>query len=256
MGIINATPDSFFEGSRVNQNLCAEVAGKMLDDGADVLDIGGQSTRPGAIAIGSTEEADRVLPVVEIIRSCFPDSRISVDTWYADVARQAIAAGAGIINDISAGDDDPDMLPLIASAGVSYIAMHKQGTPETMQINPSYNDVLNDVLTYFRQKKQQLADLGIRDWILDPGFGFGKTTEHNFQILANLNVFQELEQPVLVGISRKGMIWRTLKTSAEQALNGTTALHMAALMNGAAWLRVHDVKEARECIQLYQMLAG
>lgn len=251
MGILNATPDSFHEGSRVNVSQAVNLAGRMLEEGALVIDIGGQSTRPGATEISASEESDRVLPVLEAVHAAFPHAIISVDTWYASVASAAVDAGAKIVNDVSAGDDDPEMLPLIGKLGVTFIAMHKQGKPATMQNNPEYSHVTNNILDYFAQKQAVFRQHGIYDWIIDPGFGFGKTIEHNFRLLNDLKAFKIFEKPVLAGISRKGMIWKTLGITSEEALNGTTALHMVALMNGASLLRVHDVKEAVECVRLY-----
>lgn len=256
MGILNATPDSFYGGSRINLQMVADAAGTMIGQGASILDIGGQSTRPGAIAITAAEEMDRMLPALQAVKQYFPDISISVDTWYASVAEQAIRIGANIINDISAGDDDESMLDLVAAHNVGYVAMHKQGKPSTMQQNPVYNDVVADVLDYFSRKAEQFYNKGISNWFIDPGFGFGKNTAHNFALLRNLKQFATFNRPILVGISRKGMVWRTLNSTPEQALNGTTALHMAALINGANILRVHDVKEAQECITLYHELYG
>lgn len=254
MGILNATPDSFFEGSRIAVQSVVDAAGAMLDEGATILDIGGQSTRPGAVQIGATAEADRVVPAIEAVIAAFPQATISVDTYHASVAKVAIAAGATMVNDISAGDDDAEMLPLIAASGVTYIAMHKQGRPETMQNNPVYTNVVEEVLSYFTAKKSAFESLGICNWILDPGFGFGKTLEHNYSILANLHRFCEFGVPVLAGMSRKGMIQKALQVNADGALNGTTAANMVALQAGASILRVHDVKEAMQCVALWKLL--
>ena len=254
MGILNATPDSFFEGSRIVYQKAVDVAGKMLEDGADMLDIGGQSTRPGANLVSAGEEADRVLPVIESLVSAFPKATISVDTFYSHVARLAVSKGASVVNDISAGEDDEAMLSFIADSKVTYVAMHKQGNPQNMQKNPFYQNVTGDVFGYFEKKQALFQSLGINNWIIDPGFGFGKTVAHNFELLRNLGEFKKLGNPLLVGISRKSMIWKTLQTSAAGALNGTTALHMAALIHGADILRVHDVKEAKECITLYKTM--
>lgn len=254
MGILNATPDSFHGDSRVNASQAVDIAGQMLETGAGIIDIGGQSTRPGAVAVSASEEADRALPVVEAVCKAFPHAQVSTDTWYASVAKAAIQSGARIINDISAGEDDPDMLALAGRLGVTYIAMHKQGQPATMQQNPQYGHVVNDVLDYFAQRQAVFRHHGIYDWVIDPGFGFGKTQAHNFQLLNNLHAFSIFGRPVLAGISRKGMTWKTLGITAAEALNGTTALHMAALMKGAGILRVHDVKEAVECVRLFQAL--
>lgn len=256
MAILNATPDSFFEGSRVNVQMAVDKAGQMLLEGAHMLDIGGQSTRPGSVSVAAVEEADRVLPVIEAVCKSFPQAIVSIDSWYASVAEQALQLGAKVVNDISAGDDDLDMLPLIAKQGVQYIAMHKQGQPVSMQNNPVYNNVVQEILDYFKAKKHQFDALGIHNWVLDPGFGFGKTSAHNFSLLRNLRALREIGVPVLAGLSRKGMVWRTLQIEIEDALNGTTALNMAALINGADILRVHDVKEAVQCLTLYQYYCG
>ena len=256
MGILNATPDSFFEGSRIVYQKAVDVAGKMLENGADMLDIGGQSTRPGANLVSAGEEADRVLPVIESLVSAFPKATISVDTFYSHVARLAVSKGASVVNDISAGEDDEAMLSFIAESKVTYVAMHKQGKPQNMQDNPVYQNVTADVLGYFEKKQDLFQSMGIDNWIIDPGFGFGKTVSHNFELLGKLSKFKALGKPLLVGISRKSMIWKTLQTSADEALNGTTALHMAALIQGADILRVHDVKEARECVNLFEALYG
>jgi dihydropteroate synthase len=251
MGILNATPDSFYEGSRIHVGKAFDAAAMMLQEGAHILDIGGQSTRPGAVPVSASEEIDRVLPVIENVLQHFPATSISVDTYYASVAKAAVEAGATIVNDISAGDDDPEMLPFIAKAGVTYIAMHKRGIPVNMQENPAYTDVVKEITAYFSNKSVLFQNLGINDWILDPGFGFGKTQAHNFQILRQLKEFGIFNKPILIGISRKSMIWKTLNSSPEEALNGTTALHMAGLIRGADLLRVHDVKAASECLTLY-----
>lgn len=254
MGILNATPDSFYEGSRIHVGKAIDAAAMMMQEGAHMLDIGGQSTRPGAVTVSASEEIDRVLPVIENILQHFPGTTISADTFYASVAKAAVEAGATIVNDISAGDDDSEMLPFIAKAGVTYIAMHKRGIPLNMQHNPTYNDVVKDIIDYFSNKKILFQNLDIHNWILDPGFGFGKTQAHNFQILRELKEFGIFKKPILIGISRKSMIWKTLNSSPEEALNGTTALHMAGLIHGADILRVHDVKAAFECLTLYSSM--
>ncbi len=252
MGILNATNDSFFEKSRVDLTEIVDKAGLMLEQGASILDIGGQSTRPGAEQIGSTFEAERAIPAVEAVKKAFPEAWISIDTYHAQVANLAVLSGADMVNDISAGDDDPNMLTLIAKLQVPYIAMHKKGQPETMQHKPEYQNVVTEVVQYFLNKKKQLDSFGVYDWIIDPGFGFGKTTEHNYLLFKNISTFEIFNRPILIGISRKGMIQKALNISAENALNGTTALHMAGLIKGANILRVHDVKEAAECITLYK----
>lgn len=254
MGILNVTPDSFHKSSRVSGQELIDKAGQMLSEGAGILDIGGQSTRPGAAQIGAEIEAERVIPGIEALRKAFPACWLSIDTYHASVAENAVQAGADIINDVSAGDDDTSMLPLVGQLQVPYIAMHKKGKPEDMQENPSYENVVQEVLDYFVQKKRELEQYGIYDWVLDPGFGFGKSLTHNYSLLQHLETFQILDKPVLVGISRKGMIQKALNIDAAQALNGTTALNMAALLKKAQILRVHDVKEAVECVKLWQNL--
>jgi dihydropteroate synthase len=252
MGILNVTPDSFYTKGRNNSiQEHVDKAGDMLEHGAAILDIGGMSTRPGAEVITEEAEQDRVLPVIEAIKQHFPHSFISIDSYRASVARNAVKSGADIINDISAGDMDHEMYTTVAAMNVPYILMHMQGTPETMQQNPTYENVSAEVLDYFIHKIKQCNDAGIKDIILDPGFGFGKTIEHNYSLLKNLNVFHILEKPILAGLSRKSMVYKPLKSNAEHALNGTTALHMLALQQGASVLRVHDAKEAMECIGLF-----
>jgi dihydropteroate synthase len=256
MGILNLTPDSFFEGSRVgkdSQDLLFRVE-KMLLDGADILDLGGYSTRPGAEDISVQEEVDRIVPAVERIRNEFPQCLISVDTFRSVVARSAVAAGAHIINDISAGNLDEEMLPLVASLQTPYIAMHMRGNPKNMQTQTNYSDILAETLYYFSEKVDLFKKLGIKDVIIDPGFGFAKTIEQNYFLLKNLKSFEVLGLPVLVGISRKSMIYKTLGIDHIDALNGTTALNMFALTQGANLLRVHDVKEAKEAIKLFEQL--
>lgn len=256
MGILNVTPDSFFSGSRVGDaNTLLHQAEKMLSDGAAVLDIGGASSRPGAEEVPEMEEIRRVLPAIELILQYFPDTIISVDTWRASVAKAALDAGAGIVNDISAGRWDAEIYSVLAKSGCPYILMHAQGTPATMQANPHYNNVVQEVLDFFVQEVGNLRALGVHDIVLDPGFGFGKTIEHNYALLKNLQVFSNVTGlPILAGISRKSMICKVLGVKPENALNGTTALHMVALQQGARILRVHDVREAAEVIRLYQQL--
>ncbi len=250
MGIINTTPDSFFAGSR-QPGIDAAVAqaATMLQQGATILDIGGQSTRPGSSAVEEGEECDRVLPVIEAVAKALPAAYISVDTFYAQVARQSVAAGATIVNDISGGTLDKHMLPTVATLQVPYICMHLKGTPQTMHAYATYDDVVKEVLDYFIQKINECKAAGIHDIIVDPGFGFAKTIAHNFQLLQQLRAFSILEKPLLIGLSRKGTIHKTLNISADDALNGTTVVNTIALLNGAHILRVHDVKEAMEAIQ-------
>ena len=250
MGIINVTPDSFYAGSRTGLNELVEKAGRMLEEGAAMLDIGGQSTRPGSTAITAEEEIQRVVPAIQTLFKHFPDALLSIDTYYASVAKAAIDAGAGIVNDISAGFMDAAMLSRVAESGAPFIAMHMQGTPATMQQDPIYENVAQVVLDYFIERIHACRNAGIKDIILDPGFGFGKTTAHNFELLHNMELLHIPSLPLLAGVSRKGMIWRTLGITAEEALNGTTVLNTVALMKGAAILRVHDVKEAVECVKL------
>lgn len=257
MGILNITPDSFYAGSRFSDDSSLlHTAGAMLKAGADVLDIGAQSTRPGAQMVGADEEKRRLIPALASLRNKFPEALISVDTFLASVAAEAAAAGADIINDVSSGEDDPEMLTTVARLKLPYIAMHKQGVPATMQDNPEYGDVLAEVLSYFAQKITRLASMGIHDVWIDPGFGFGKTAAHNFRLLQSLEDFQVLGKPVLAGVSRKGMVWRTLGITPEEALNGSTVLHTVALLKGAAILRVHDVKEAVEARSLVAAILG
>ena len=256
MGILNVTPDSFFEKSRylyINEAI-VDKAGGMIEQGATFIDIGGYSTRPHAIDISVTEELDRVLPVIEIICKNFPEIAISVDTFRSEVARKSIEVGANIINDISGGNLDEKMFQTLADLNVPYILMHSRGNPETMNQLNDYLDLTLDVITELQQKVHQLRQLGVKDIIIDPGFGFAKNAKQGFEMMRNLTAFQIMELPFLVGISRKSMIWRTLNITANEALNGTTALNMFALMQGANILRVHDVKEAVETVKLYQEL--
>lgn len=255
MGIINATPDSFYKGSRFTAtDKILSQAEKMINEGADIIDIGGQSTRPGSQPLTGVEELQRVIPGIEAIHRHFPGVIISVDTFYANVAIESVQAGAGIVNDISAGKLDPAMITSVAPLQVPYIIMHLQGTPQTMQQNPKYENVTREVLDFFIFKKEECKQAGIHDVIIDPGFGFGKTILHNFELLKNLSVFKMLDAPLLLGISRKSTIYKTLDVSVEEALNGTTVLNTIGLMNGADILRVHDVKEAREAVRLWEMV--
>jgi dihydropteroate synthase len=251
MGIINTTPDSFYAGSRVTEKDLLNKAGQMLEDGAVILDIGGQSTRPGSEQIGAAAELKRVIPAIEAISRTFPEAFISIDTYHARVAKEAVAAGASIINDVSGGDLDKAMISTVAELRVPFICMHMKGTPENMQEFATYNDVTKEVLDHFIEKTAVCKKAGINDIIIDPGFGFAKTISHNFRLLKQLSVLKILEKPILVGLSRKSTVYKTLNTSAEEALNGTTVVHTMALLNGAGILRVHDVKEAAEAIKLY-----
>jgi dihydropteroate synthase len=252
MGIINTTPDSFFKNSR--HSVVDDVlftAERMLNDGAAILDIGGQSTRPGSQRVPVDEELSRVVPVVEALVKRFPEAILSIDTFYAKVAEHTIQAGATIINDVSAGSIDPELIPLVARLQVPYVLMHMQGDPQTMQQNPTYENVVLEVFDYLSFKIKELEALGIKDIIIDPGFGFGKTIQHNFQLLAHLSYFQQLSKPLLIGLSRKGTVYKTLEVKAEDSLNGTTVLNTISLLNGAHILRVHDVKEAVQAIKLH-----
>lgn len=255
MGILNITPDSFYAGSRfLENNRIIDTVGRMIEDGVTIIDIGGQSTRPGAEKIAADEEAERVVPVIETIRKTFPNLFISVDTYYAAVARHSVIAGADIVNDISAGLLDPGMPEAVAQLNVPIIAMHMKGTPQTMQGLAHYEHLIPEILEYFIERISHLEAAGIKDIILDPGFGFAKTIEQNFLLLAGLENLKILQKPVLAGLSRKSMIYKTLKTTPEASLNGTTALNTIALTKGANILRVHDVKEAAECIKLTSQL--
>ena len=255
MGIINITDDSFYANSRTQHiDHILEKAAQHLREGAQILDLGAQSTRPGAVDIGPEVELERLLPAIETLVKYYPQIIISVDTYYAKVAEQAIKAGAAIINDVSAGDIDPDMLATAGRLQVPYIAMHMQGTPGSMQRNPQYTDVVQDVLDYFIQKKAACLAAGINDLIIDPGFGFGKTIAHNYALLKHMSVFQILDCPLLAGISRKSMIWKLLDNTPADALNGTTVLNTIALQQGAGILRVHDVKAAAEVIRIWEYM--
>lgn len=256
MGILNLTPDSFFEGSRVSleEKMILNTAEKMISEGADFLDIGGYSTRSGALDISMEEEVQRVAPAISLIKREFPEILISVDTFRSGVAKHAVESGADLINDISAGNLDPQMLATVAKLDIPYIAMHMRGTPQTMQEETIYQDLIPEILSYFSQKLEQFRKLGIKDVIIDPGFGFAKTREQNFQLLRDLKRFNALGLPILAGVSRKSMIYKTLQISPSEALNGTTALNMFALSQGANILRVHDVKEAKETVTLFEQL--
>jgi len=252
MGIINVTPDSFFGGSRFNgvDEIIAK-AEKMLDDGADIIDIGGQSTRPGSELISADVEIERIVPAIKAIAKKFPEAFISVDTFYSKVATAAINAGASIINDISAGSMDNKMVETVSDLKVPYVLMHMKGTPQNMQQNTFYENVTREVLDFFITKTGELKKAGIIDMIIDPGFGFAKTIDQNFELLKNLSVFNMLDKVIMLGISRKSTIYKTLGVSVDEALNGTSVLNTIGLMNGASILRVHDVKEAKEAVNLF-----
>jgi dihydropteroate synthase len=256
MAILNVTPDSFYSKSRFNIEQVVEKVGEMLNQGATFIDIGGYSTRPKAEDISIEEELNRVLPVIEAIHQNHPEAIISIDTFRSEVARQSVAAGASIVNDISGGNLDEKMFETIAELDVPYIMMHSRGNPQTMQELTDYQDVVNDVIKEVQQKVYQLRQLKVKDIIIDPGFGFAKNIQQNFELMNHLERFSILDLPILVGISRKSMIWRNLEITANEALNGTTVLNTVALQKGAKILRVHDVKEAVEVIRLMELLNG
>ena len=256
MGILNITPDSFYAGSRMQTE--AEIAARaqqILDEGAGIIDIGAYSSRPNAENVSPREEMERLRMGLEILRKTHPGAVISVDTFRADVARMCVEEyGVAIINDIAAGEMDGDMFRTVVELNVPYIMMHMQGTPQSMQKEPSYDNLIKDVFLYFARKVQQLRDLGVKDIILDPGFGFGKTLEHNYELMAHLEEFHIFELPVLVGVSRKSMIYKLLGGTPQDSLNGTTVLDTVALMKGAHILRVHDVREAVEAVRITEKL--
>ena len=256
MGILNITPDSFYAGSRMQTE--AEIAARaqqILDEGAGIIDIGAYSSRPNAENVSPREEMERLRMGLEILRKTHPGAVISVDTFRADVARMCVEEyGVAIINDIAAGEMDADMFRTVVELNVPYIMMHMQGTPQNMQQHPHYDNLLKEVFLYFAQKVQQLRDLGMKDIILDPGFGFGKTVEHNYELLAHLEELRVFELPLLVGISRKSMIYRLLGNTPQDALNGTTVLDTICLLKGADILRVHDVREAVETVKIVEAM--
>ena len=255
MGIINVTSDSFFTGSRFNEvDAILFRADQMIRDGATIIDIGGQSTRPGSERLSEDEELQRVLPAISAIHKRFPEAIISVDTFYAKVAENSVSAGASIINDVSAGSIDKSMIETVARLNTPYVLMHMIGDPQTMQSNPTYKNVVTEVFDFLNFKMMQLQKLGIKDIIVDPGFGFGKTIQHNLQLLDGLNYFIQLGKPLLVGLSRKSTVYKTLNINPEDALNGTTVLNTISLLKGAHILRVHDVKEAVQAIKLVSSL--
>ena len=256
MGIINATPDSFYKGDLSKGSAgILELAKKMVADGADILDIGGLSTRPGSSAISAEEEKKRVIPVIELIHHHFPETIISVDTYQSGVAAAAVKAGASMVNDISGGNLDTEMINVVSELNVPYLCMHMKGTPETMQQYAQYEDLVKEILDYFIAKIEKCKKAGIKDVIIDPGFGFAKNIEQNFILLKNLSLFRMLDRPVLAGLSRKSTVYKTLGINPEEALNGTTVLNTLALNNGANILRVHDVKEAKEVVLLMSSYA-
>jgi dihydropteroate synthase len=251
MGILNLTPDSFYKGSRVNSEAALAKAEEMLLQEAGIIDIGGQSTRPGSERVSEEEELKRVIPVVETIAKNFPLAILSIDTFYAKLAKYAVEAGASIVNDVSAGSIDEKMFETVAALNVPYVLMHMKGDPQTMQKSPAYADVVTEVFDALNQNISKCLLAGIKDIIIDPGFGFGKTIAHNFSLLSALKRFTALDKPLMVGLSRKSTVYKTLDVPVEEALNGTTVLHTMALTNGADILRVHDVKEARQAVKLF-----
>ena len=251
MGIVNVTPDSFFDGGKLtNSDEIVVQVEKMLQDGATFIDLGGYSSKPGAEFVSETEELNRVVPIVKLLVEKFPDILLSIDTFRSEVAKQTVENGAAIINDISAGLLDENMLETVAKLQVPYIMMHMKGTPKTMQSLANYDDLLKEMNFYFSERIAKARNFGLNDIIIDPGFGFAKTIEHNYELLQNLELLQFHDLPILAGISRKSMIYKTLETSPEDALNGTTFLHAFCLQKGSNILRVHDVKEAVECVKL------
>ena len=256
MGIINVTPDSFYEGSRfMEDDEIVGVASQMVEDGADILDVGGYSSRPGAENISEEEERIRVINAIKLINRELPEAIISIDSFRSEIVLEAVTeCGAGIINDISGGESDADMFKVVERLRVPYIMMHMQGVPGTMQKNPVYDDVVADILRWFGERIFRLQSMGVSDIIIDPGFGFGKTAAHNFEMLRHLGDFSIAGLPLLVGVSRKSMIWKTLEITPGEALNGTSVLNTVALLNGADILRVHDVKEAVQAVKLVEML--
>jgi dihydropteroate synthase len=251
MGIVNVTPDSFFDGGKLTDaDAVVFQVEKMLQEGATFIDLGGYSSKPGAEFVSETEELNRVIPVVKLLVEKFPDILLSIDTFRSEVAKQAIENGAALINDISAGLLDEKMLESVAKLQVPYIMMHMKGTPQTMQSLANYDDLLKEMNYYFSERIAKARRFGLNDIIIDPGFGFAKTLEHNYELLQNLELLQFHDLPILAGISRKSMIYKALETAPEEALNGTTFLHAFCLQKGANILRVHDVKEAVECVKL------
>jgi len=255
MGILNLTPDSFYDGGKYydEKGVFSQVE-KMLSEGATFIDVGAYSSRPGAKHISEEEELQRIVPIVKSLIDKFPNILLSIDTFRSEVAKQCIEQGAALINDISAGEMDDKMMQTVGDLNVPYIMMHMDGTPQNMQQNPVYNNVTQDVLYYFSEKIAIVRSFGINDVIIDPGFGFGKTNAHNYQLLNELELFKNIDLPLLIGLSRKSMIYKTLNSDAQNALNGTTSLNTISLFKGANILRVHDVKEAMECIVLTQNL--
>lgn len=255
MGILNVTPNSFFDGGKYkNESEMLSKVGKMLSEGATFIDVGAYSSKPSAEFVSEEEELQRIVPIINLILEYYPETLISIDTFRSDVAKVCIENGAAIINDISAGNLDDNMLETIAKYNVPYIMMHMRGTPQTMQAMTSYENIVKEILFYFSERIAQARSHGINDLIVDPGFGFAKTLEQNYEVLQKMELFEILELPLLAGVSRKSMIYKTLHSTAEEALNGTTFLNAIALTKGAKILRVHDVKEAMECVTLFNKL--
>ncbi len=253
MGILNVTPDSFFDGGKYQSQIeIRSQVEKLLSDGADFIDIGAYSSKPNANFVSEGEELSRIIPVLSELIKTFPDALFSIDTFRSNVAKACIDLGAAMINDISAGSLDDEMLKTVATLQVPYVMMHMRGTPQTMQTHTDYNDIVKEMLFYFSQKISQARELGINDLIIDPGFGFAKTLDQNYDVFQKLELF-DIGIPILVGISRKSMIYKSLNTSIEESINGTTVLNTIALTKGAKILRVHDVKEAVECVKLHQL---
>jgi len=257
MGILNVTPDSFYDGGfhKSDKDILLHV-NKMLQEGATFIDIGAYSSKPNAEYVSETDELKRILPIVELILKEFPDALLSIDTFRSQIAKSCIEAGAALVNDISAGKLDQNMMHIIANLHVPYIMMHMRGTPQTMQQQITYQHLTKDIIFYFSEQISKAKKLGIVDMVIDPGFGFAKTREQNFELLNHLELLKILDKPILVGVSRKSMIYRTLETNPSEALNGTSVLNTIALQKGASILRVHDVKEAVECVKLIESLHG
>ena len=257
MGILNVTPNSFFDGGKYkNESEMLSKVGKMLSEGATFIDVGAYSSKPSAEFVSEEEELQRIVPIINLILEYYPETLISIDTFRSDVAKVCIENGAAIINDISAGNLDDNMLETIAKYNVPYIMMHMRGTPQTMQAMTSYENIVKEILFYFSERIAQARSHGINDLIVDPGFGFAKTLEQNYEVLQKMELFEILELPLLAGVSRKSMIYKTLHSTAEESLNGTTVLNTIALTKGAKILRVHDVKEAMECVTLFNKIQG
>lgn len=254
MGIMNLTPDSFYSNSRVSNELILSKAGEMIDAGVDIIDIGGYSSRPGAADISEKEELNRVIDAISQIKDHYPETVISIDTFRANVAHKSVEAGAQMINDISGGESDPDMFDVVAESAVPYVLMHMRGNPKTMQNLTHYDDMMAELILYFSERIEGLHQKGVHDIVIDPGFGFSKTIEQNFYLLQHLSELHVLNTPILAGLSRKSFIYKSLGIEAKDALNGTSAVNMLALQQGVEILRVHDVKECKELINLYTFI--